>query len=295
MLTAVAAVANGGTLVTPHVVKEITSTDENGKTTVVKSIESGVKRQVISKETSEKMCALLADAVKTGSGKNAYVKGYRVAGKTGTSEKLATESTTGEEEYIASFIGFAPADDPQIAILVMLDEPNGSEYFGGLTAAPTAGKILSDVLPYLEITPKYTDEELDSLDTTVPAVSGLTTEQAVNAVKESGLSYKIVGGEGTVEYQMPKSGTPIPRTGTVVLHTNGKEPSATITVPDITNMSVAGAQKMITNYGLNLRAVGNESTKSTALITSQEPAAGTVVESGTVITAYYKNYNDVSN
>lgn len=295
MLTAVAAVANGGTLVTPHVVKEITSTDENGKTTVVKSIESGVKRQVISKETSEKMCALLADAVKTGSGKNAYVKGYRVAGKTGTSEKLATESTTGEEEYIASFIGFAPADDPQIAILVMLDEPNGSEYFGGLTAAPTAGKILSDVLPYLEITPKYTDEELDSLDTTVPAVSGLTTEQAVNAVKESGLSYKIVGGEGTVEYQMPKSGTPIPRTGTVVLYTNGKEPSATITVPDITNMSVAGAQKMITNYGLNLRAVGNESTKSTALITSQEPAAGTVVESGTVITAYYKNYNDVSN
>ena len=114
-------------------------------------------------------------------------------------------------------------------------------------------------------------------------------------MKESGLSYKIVGGEGTVEYQMPKSGTPIPRTGTVVLYTNGKEPSATITVPDITNMSVAGAQKMITNYGLNLRAVGNESTKSTALITSQEPAAGTVVESGTVITAYYKNYNDVSN
>lgn len=295
MITAVAAVANGGTLVTPHVVKEITSTDENGKTTVVKNIESGVKRQVISKETSEKMCSLLADAVKYGSGRNAAVKGYRVAGKTGTSEKLATESTTGEEEYIASFIGFAPADDPQIAILVMLDELSGSEYFGGLTAAPTAGKILADVLPYLEITPQYTEDELSSLDTSVPAVSGLTTEEAVRSIKESGLSYKIVGGEGTVDYQMPKSGTPIPRTGTVVLYTNGKEPSATITVPDITNMSVAGAQKMMTNYGLNLRAVGNESTKSTALITSQEPASGTVVEAGTVITAYYKNYNDVAN
>lgn len=295
MITAVAAVANGGTLLTPHVVKEITSTDENGKTTVVKSIENGAKRQVISKETSERMCALLKDAATVGSGKNAYVKGYRVAGKTGTSEKLSTESTTGEEEYIASFIGFAPADDPQIAILVMLDELSGSEYFGGLTAAPTAGKILSDVLPYLEITPQYTQEELSSLDTTVPAVSGLTTDEAVNAVKESGLSYKIIGGEGTVDYQLPKSGTPIPRTGTVVLYTNGKEPSATITVPDITNMSVAGAQKMISNYGLNLRVIGNENTKSTALITSQEPAAGTVVEAGSVITAYYKNYNDVSN
>ncbi len=295
MITAVAAVANGGSLITPHIVKEITSTDENGKTTVVKSIDSGVKRQVISKETSEKMCALLADVVTVGSGKNAYVKGYRVAGKTGTSEKLATESSTGEEEYIASFIGFAPADDPQIAILVMLDEPNGSEYFGGLTAAPTAGKILADVLPYLEITPQYTEEELETLDTSVPAVSGLSTDEAIAAIKDSGLSYKIIGGEGTVEYQIPKSATSIPRTGTVVLYTNGKEPSATITVPDITQMSVAGAQKMITNYGLNLRTVGNESTKSTALITSQEPAAGTVVEAGTVVTAYYKNYNDVAN
>ncbi len=295
MITAVAAVANGGYLVTPHVVKEITSTDENGKTSVVKSIESGVKRQVISKETSLEMCELLEQAVKIGSGKNAYVKGYRVAGKTGTSEKLASESTTGEDEYIASFIGFAPADDPQIAILVMLDEPNGAEYFGGLTAAPVAGQILSEILPYLETTPEYTPEELASLDTSVPAVSGMSTDDAIKAIKEKGLSYKIIGGEGTVDYQMPKSGTSIPRTGTVVLYTNGKEPSATVTIPDITKMSIAGATKMISNYGLNLRIVGNESTKNTALISSQQPAAGTVVEAGTVITAYYKNYDDVSN
>lgn len=295
MITAVAAVANGGYLVTPHVVKEITSVDENGKVTVVKSEDSGIKRQVISKETSETMCKLLEDAVAVGSGKNAYVKGYRVAGKTGTSEKLASESSTGEEEYIASFIGFAPADDPQVAILVMLDEPNGYEYFGGLTAAPVAGQILSDVLPYLGITPEYTEEELLSLDTSVPAVGGLTTDEAVAKIKEQGLSYKIIGGEGTVEYQMPKSGTSIPRTGTVVLYTNGKEPSATVTVPDVTKMTVAGASKMLNNYGLNVRMVGNESTKSTALVTSQSPAAGERVEAGTVITAYYKNYDDVSN
>ena len=295
MITAVSAVANGGYLVTPHVVKEITSVDENGKVSVVKSEDSGIKRQVISKQTSETMCKLLEDVVAVGSGKNAYVKGYRVAGKTGTSEKLASESSTGEDEYIASFIGFAPADDPQIAILVMLDEPNGYEYFGGLTAAPVAGQILSEVLPYLGITPEYTEEELLSLDTSVPAVGGLTTDEAVSMIKEQGLSYKIIGGEGTVEYQMPKSGTSIPRTGTVVLYTNGKEPSATVTVPDVTKMTVAGASKMLNNYGLNVRVVGNESTKSTALVTSQSPAAGEKVEAGTVITAYYKNYDDVSN
>lgn len=295
MLTAVAAVANGGNLVTPHVVKEIVSTDENGNNTVIKTIESDVKRQVISEQTSNTLCKLLEDVVSVGSGKNAYVKGYRVAGKTGTSEKLESESTTGEEEYIASFIGFAPADDPQIAILVMLDEPSGSEYFGGLTAAPVAGDILSEVLPYLEITAEYTEEELETLDTSVPAVTAMSTDEAIDKIKESGLSYKIIGGEGTVDYQMPKSGTSIPRTGTVVLYTNGKEPSATVTVPDITKMTVAGASKMISNYGLNFRSVGNESTKSTALIVSQQPAAGTMVEAGTVITAYYKNYDGVSN
>ena len=294
MITAVSAVANGGYLVTPHVVKDIIETDGK-KETVVKTVESGVKRQVISKETSEKMCQLLEEVVSVGSGRNAYVKGYRVAGKTGTSEKLASETTTGEEEYIASFIGFAPADDPQIAILVMLDEPNGAEYFGGLTAAPVAGKILTDVLPYLEISPEYTPEELATLDASVPSVIGMDTDDAIEKITEQGLKYKIVGGEGEVEHQMPKNGTLVPRGGTVVLYTNGKTPSATVTVPDITKMSVAGATKMISNYGLNLKLTGNESTKSTALIYSQSPAAGTVVEAGTVITAEYKNYDGVSN
>ncbi len=295
MITAVASVANGGYLVTPHVVKEISSVDEDGKTTVIKSEDSGIKRQVVSEETSEYMCELLEKVVSVGSGKNAYVKGYRVAGKTGTSEKLASESSTGEDEYIASFIGFAPADDPKIAILVMLDEPNGYEYFGGLTAAPVAGQILSEVLPYLEITPEYTTEELLSLDTSVPAVVGMSTDEAVKKIKDLGLNYKIIGGEGTVETQMPKSGTSIPRSGSVVLYTNGKTPSATITVPDVTKMTVAGASNMLTNYGLNVRVVGNESTKSTALITSQDPVVGSVVEAGTVVTLYYKNYDDVSN
>ncbi len=295
MLTAVSAVANGGYLVTPHVVKEISSTTEDGTKTVVKSVETNVKRQVISEQTSKELCNYLEQVVSVGSGRNAYVKGYRVAGKTGTSEKLSSESTTGEEEYIASFIGFAPADDPKIAILVMLDEPNGAEYFGGLTAAPVAGKILSEVLPYLEIPAEYTAEELATLDTSVPSLIGMETDAATRELSAKGLKYKIVGGEGVIEHQMPKNGTQIPQGGTVVLYTNGKEPSATVTIPDITKMSIAGATKMISNYGLNLKLVGNESTKNTALIFSQTPAAGTVVEAGTVITAGYKNYDGVSN
>ncbi len=295
MITAVAAVANGGYLVTPHVVKEISTTAENGTKTVIKSNETDVKRQVISKETSDKMCKILEEVVSLGSGRNAYVKGYRVAGKTGTSEKLESESTTGKEEYIASFIGFAPADDPQIAILVIFDEPNGPESFGGLTAAPVASKVLSEVLPYLEITAEYTPEELATLDASVPSLIGMQTDAAVKELSTKGLKYKIVGGEGEIEHQMPKNGTQIPQGGTVVLYTNGKEPSATVTVPDITKMSIAGATKMISNYGLNLKLVGNESTKDTALIYSQTPAAGSVVEAGTVITAGYKNYDGVSN
>lgn len=295
MITAVASVANGGYLVTPHVVKEISSVNDEGTKTVIKSNETTVKRQVISEQTSKELCDLLEKVVSVGSGRNAYVKGYRVAGKTGTSEKLASESTTGEEEYIASFIGFAPADDPQIAILVMLDEPNGAEYFGGLTAAPVAGKILTEVLPYLEIPAEYTTEELATLDTSVPSLIGMETDAATREIGTKGLKYKIVGGEGKVEHQMPKNGTQIPQGGTVVLYTNGKEPSATVTVPDITKMSIAGATKMISNYGLNLKLVGNESTKNTALIFSQSPEAGTVVEAGTVITANYKNYDGVSN
>lgn len=295
MITAVSAVANGGYLVTPHVVKEIYTTSEDGKKTVIETVESGVKRQVISEQTSKEMCGILEKVVSVGSGRNAYVKGYRVAGKTGTSEKLASETTTGEEEYIASFIGFAPADDPQIAILVMLDEPSGGEYFGGMTAAPVASKILADVMPYLEIPAEYTPEELATLDASVPSVIGMQTDAAIEDIKTKGLKYKIVGGEGAVEHQMPKNGTLIPQGGTVVLYTNGKEPSATITVPDVVGMTVAASAKMINNYGLNAKLVGNESTKSTALIASQSPAAGTVVEAGTVVTLNYKNYDGVSN
>jgi stage V sporulation protein D (sporulation-specific penicillin-binding protein) len=159
MITGVSSIANGGKLMQPHVVKEIL--DSNGN--VVKSIEPTVKRMTISENTSKRIIAMLRENAAKGSAKNAYVPGYRVAGKTGTSEKIGL-NTPGQKDYISSFCGFAPADDPKIALLVFFDTPRGDFYYGSAVAAPVFAKIMQDVLPYLGIEKKYTEEELKKLD-----------------------------------------------------------------------------------------------------------------------------------
>lgn len=294
MLNAVCAVANGGTLQQPHVVKQITETDDEGNINIVKNISPTAICQVISRETSDTLCGMLEKVVTTGSGKNAYVKGYRVAGKTGTSEKTDERNEAGEvDKYIASFIGFAPADDPEVAILIMIDEPTAGEYFGGLIAAPVAGEVLNDVLPYLGVQPKYTDEELATMDVSVPNSISLSSSEAIAQLQSSGLKYKLVGGEGTVETQNPVAGEQIPQNGTVVLYTNGNTPTANCVVPDLSDMTVYTAKNELASLGLNIRVVGNTNTVS--LVSSQTPEAGTVVTAGSVVTVRLKSYNDVSN
>ncbi len=294
MLNAVCAVANDGKLMVPHIVKQITQTDEQGNVKVVKNIAPTVVRQVISQETSDTLCQMLEQVVSVGSGKNAYVKGYRVAGKTGTSEKTDERNEEGRvDKYIASFIGFAPADDPEIAILIMIDEPKAGEYFGGLIAAPVAGDVLSDVLPYMGIQPKYSKEELATIDVSVPNFLGKNTDAALSQLEQAGFEYKVVGGEGIVETQSPAAGDQIPQGGIVVLYTNGKTPKDNCTVPNLENMSLAGATNLLSSQGLNIRITGNN--KSGSLVSSQEPAAGSVVPNGTVVTVKLKSYNDVAN
>ncbi len=294
MITAAAVAANGGELVTPHVVKEITETQEDGSEKVVKSFGTTVKRQVISKETSDLVCNLLEQVVTVGSGKNAYVKGYRVAGKTGTSEKIDDYNKTGVKTYISSFVGFAPADDPEYAILVLLDSPSNGEIYGGLIAAPVAGDILSDILPYLGVQPQYTEEELATLDISVPALTGQTMAAAEAELKDKKINYKIVGSGDTVEAQMPTAGTTMPQSGTIILYTGGKTPSENMVVPRLTDYTVSGASNRITQAGLNVRVVGNENAGSSALVISQSPAAGTVVAEGTVITIRTNSSEGVS-
>lgn len=294
MISAVSAACNGGTLVTPHVVREITETQEDGTQKVVKSFETETKRQVISKETSDLVCTLLEEVVSVGSGKNAYVKGYRVAGKTGTSEKIDDYVATGVKNYISSFIGFAPADDPEYAILVMLDSPSNGEIYGGIIAAPIAGDILSDILPYLGVQPRYTEEELETLDVAIPSYIDQPLASVEAALIDKEIKYKVVGGGDTVTAQMPEAGTTMPQSGTMILYTGEKKPSANIMVPDLVNYSVGGATNRLLSMGLNVRVVGNNNSGSTALVISQSHAAGTLVAEGTVITIRTNSSEGVS-
>lgn len=286
LISAVSAVANGGTLMKPHLVKQFT--DENG--TVVKTVEPTAVRQVVSEETSKTVCALLENAVTNGSGQNAYIKGYRVAGKTGTSEKLPR----GSGKYTASFIGFAPANDPRVACLVVVDEPTGGAYYGGLVAAPAAGKILQDTLNYLGIEPQYTEEEKTTIDVGVPEITGLEIAAAKKKLSDIGLKYTIIGGGDKVIRQMPASSAIVNSGSVVVLYTEDVE-SNMVTVPDVCGKYLAQVKSSLSSHGLNLSIVGAGATGSSSertVAATQTPAAGTQVPQGSVVKVEFR-FKDV--
>ncbi len=279
MITAISTIANGGKLLTPHVVQQVLDNGGN----VVDNTETVVRRQVISKETASKVSDMMLEAVTTGGCKSAYVAGYRVAGKTGTSEKRDMEGN----EVVASFAGFAPADDPKVAILVLLDQPQCAVRFGGTISAPVAQKVLSDVLPYLGVEPKYTTAELAKLSTTSPAVTGKPLAAAEAAVTNAGLRVRKVGSGDTVLKQIPEAGQSMPKNGIVVLYTDENALERTVTVPNFNGMTVSAANLAATNAGLNLQmsGVGMESGQATA--NKQSIAAGTQVSPGTSITVSF--------
>lgn len=279
MITAISTIANGGKLLTPYVVQQILDADGN----VVDNTEPTVRRQVISAETASKVSDMMEAAVNGGGCKSAYVAGYRVAGKTGTSEKRDMEGN----EVVASFSGFAPADDPQVAILVLLDQPQCEVRYGGTIAAPVAQKILSEALPYLGVEPKYTEEELAKLSTTTPNVTNQTLTAAQAALTNTGLSVRTVGNGSTVLKQMPEAGQSIPNGGVVVLYTDESSLTKTVAVPNFIGMSVSAANLAATNAGLNLElsGVGLDSGQTTA--NKQSIAAGEQVAPGTTITVSF--------
>lgn len=280
MLTAVAAVANGGKLVTPHVVSKILDSDGN----IVKTMGTEVKRQVISKETSDMMRDILEQNAVTGSGKNGYIAGYRIAGKTGTSEKKAEQAVTGEENYIASYCGFAPADDPKVVLLVFYDTPKGDNYYGSAVAAPTFRNIMNDVLPYLGVERKYNDEELAKLDIkNTPDVTGKALSEAQNAIQQEGLQYKVVGSGESVLSQIPEAGKVIPGSGTVVLYTDEESSSQTVTVPDLLNLTPSEVNQRAQEAGLNVRLSGSDLESAGVISQSQSIEAGSEVSPGTII------------
>lgn len=210
LLRAASAIVNGGHLITPHFAKGIA--DENGN--MVESFQYLQGEQVISRETSETMKGILESVVSEGTGSKAYIPGYRIGGKTATSEKLPRRSG----KYIASFMSFAPAEDPQVMALVLVDEPQGV-YYGGTVAGPVMQELLQNILPYLGVEPKYNEKEAEAvmeLQTTVPALTGMTLNEVKNELFKAGLSADIeVEGE-VVERQMPPAGETVNK-GTKIL------------------------------------------------------------------------------
>jgi len=273
LVSAVSAIVNGGELLRPHIVKEYV--DSNGN--VVESVEKEVIRKVISEETSQKMRSMLENVVSNGTGRNAYIKGYRVGGKTGTSEKIPR----GTDKRIASFIGVAPVDDPQVVCLVMLDEPTSYLKQGGQIAAPVVRKILEDALPYLGVTPQYTQEELLSLDASVPEVRGLTLEGAKKALTDAKFKVSVKGSGTTVLDQMPKPGARLSEKSTVILYTE-EEQQQMVMVPDVVGRTYDDVKRILQNAGLNIKEGGVHQTNR-AIAATQHPKANTEVMAGTIV------------
>ena len=282
MITAASAVANGGKIVQPHVVKQILDNEGN----VVKNASTETKRQVISESVSEEMRGIMEENCISGSGKNGYVAGYRVGGKTGTSEKLIDVNDDGADDYIASFCGFAPANNPQYAALVFFDAPLGGNYYGSAVAAPVFASIMSEVLPYLEVVAQYTDEEASNIDTAAGAYSGMSVDDAVAAAERDGFTVTVKGEGSTVVSQNPATGASMPTGGTIVLYTDQSGADEKVTVPNLVGFSVSEVNGIASSYGLNVSVTGMVSS-SDSTSTTQSVPEGTEVAPGTVITVTF--------
>lgn len=283
MVTAVSAVANGGYAVRPYLVKQILDAEGN----VVETTEPVIKRQVISKDTADKMAEILEKNATEGTAKNGYVAGYRMAGKTGTSEKIG-QSTHNDEDYIASYCGFAPADDPQIALLVYFDTPTGDAYYGSQVAAPVFASIMSEICPYLGIEAQYTEEELEYVDTVAGTYLTMSLDDALNQVSEDGFEPYICGEGDTVLAQVPQAGSKIPRGGRVVLYTTNDSTKEMVKVPDFVGYTVEQVNEVAAEYNVNVSFSGSVDL-DTVYSYSQSIAPDERVSPGTVVTVYFGN------
>lgn len=276
MITAYSACVNGGYLVTPQVVDTIT--DSNGN--VVKKSETIVKRQVISEDTSATMRDILKGVVEGQPDSNCYIKGYSIGGKSGTSQKL-DEDPEGET-YVSSYCAFAPAEDPEIIMLVMVDHPTGENFYGSQVAAPICVNVLSDVLPYIGVFPEYTEEELAELAVSVPNVTYADVKDAQKTITDLGLEAKVVGTGDTVIAQVPAS-TQIERGGQVVLYTDEDFQYDMVTVPSLQGLTKEQAKQTLAEYGLNLTALGSPDEAGALAQEDQSIEAGKSVPMGTAV------------
>ena len=281
LVTAAAAVINGGHLMQPYAVSQVTDADGN----VVQHTEPTEVRQVISEQTSERCRTILEGVVDGGTGHNAAVEGYRIGGKTGSSQTLYSDDYT-----IVSFLGFAPADDPQVIILLAYNNPKpaapganttaGGWYIsGGNMAAPMAGELLEDILGYLGVERTYTA----SSDVLVPNLVGLDLPSATSSLEKLGLSLRTVGDGAAVTGQIPAAGASIPGGSQVVLYMGEEVPTGQVTVPDVTGLTYEQAEQRLAEYGLYMRATGTSEYGSGVVAYEQDVDSGTSVDRGSTI------------
>ena len=292
MITAFSAVINGGNLVQPYVVQSISTKDG----TVVKNTEPTIVRQVVSQETSQRAAKILESVVSEGTGGKAYVPGYRIGGKTGSSEVGLERDHT-----LVSFMGFAPADDPEVIVLLAYDRPKasspGSNYSttgvyisGGNMAALKAGPLIADILDYMGVEKKYTKEESAAVDVPTPRVTGLSVADAAKALEKKNLKYRVVGEGDAVTHQVPAVGASVPGGSTVVLYLGDAVPEESGTVPNVVDLSYEAARKKLEEAGFFMRASGASTYYgNTTTAESQSIAAGETAAIGTVIDVRFFN------
>lgn len=286
LVTAVSAVANGGILLQPQIIDHITDKDGN----IIQEFEKKEVRRVVSEDVANTVCLMLENVVTKGTGSRAYVPGYRVGGKSGTAQKPG-EGGYMEGKYVASFCAVAPVDDPQVVMLVILDEPSGELYQGGQVAAPVLQLIMADTLRYLGVVSQLQDIKTEKIDfkaeqmTSVPDVRGLTVDEAKKVISVAGLNYQLDGSGAYVGSQTPASFSQVAVGTTILLDTVGTSDSDTVVVPDLTGKYVRQVAEILNAMGLKVKAEGSGQAYE------QSPVPGVRVNRGDVITVYFHNEN----
>ncbi|MCI5994172.1 MAG: PASTA domain-containing protein [Clostridiales bacterium] len=295
LVRAVAAVVNGGYLLEPHIVSQVLDASGN----VVEQNGRTVLRQVISEETSATMRELMEFVVTDGTAKNAHTPGYRVGGKTGTSEKIDVYDENGKqvEDKIVSFIGVAPINDPQYVVLVALDTPDyipGTSYTphnyyisGGLMGAPTVRDVFADILPYLGIEPNYEADDIRGVNIAVPDLTGLSESEASSVLAEKSLTCRVIGSGSTVTDQIPAAGAEVPGQSELILYMGAEKSTEKVEVPDFIGYGVADVNYLATNAGVYVQAKGTDRTDVYVTVAYQDIPAGTEVDRGTTITVEF--------
>lgn len=298
LVRAVAAIVNGGYVLEPYIVSEVVDADGN----TVEKNEKTVLRQVISQQTSETMRTLMEQVVTEGTASAAQTPGYRVGGKTGTSEKLDEYDENGQQvkDKIVSFVGVAPIDDPKYVVLVALDTPayseNSEKYTvhgmyisGGLMAAPTVRDIFLDILPYLGVEPDYGSEDIRGVNFTVPDIIGMDETEAGELLAEKTITYRVVGTGSVVTDQLPVAGSQVPGNSQIILYMGAEKQATRVEVPDFIGCSVADVNYLASNAGLYVQAKGTDRTDVYVLAAYQDIDPGTEVDRGTTITVEFSS------